>query len=427
MRNRTRALTALLLFMPCATPLVVVAQTYNPKTIRIDAPPAVDAAEALHIAALPANVPLTKQQIEASLQRLADTGLFADVAYTVNSAALVIKLTPSAGGQLQPVHFSNFVWWQPAELEKLLEAAVPAYHGQLPVSGTLTDQIKAALVTLLHAKGVDADVEAHQTGAAADTVTLAIMSPSILIGDVQLQNTLPGLQPQLKTVEDRLRDQDFDLAFTTKAVQDSVNDIYRNAGYLAVDTSAPIPSAPHKDLLNYAVDLTATVMPGEIYHVGNLILHPQPPVSQAELEASANIKPGDPASPASERLARAEMQQAYAKHGYFDAKVLCTLHQDNQAHTVEYTYNFVPGELYRFASIDTSALALDQQAAFAQAFTIVPNTTGSGPVADAHLLAAVQQALQSLQLGFPVSVDTIPDSTNHTVKIVIKTAASPAK
>ena len=118
MRLLSRALT-LLLF----SPLTTLAQTYNPKTIRIDAPPAVDAAEALHIAALPANVPLTKQQIEASLQRLADTGLFADVAYTVNSAALVIKLTPSAGGQLQPVHFSNFVWWQPAELEKLLDAA----------------------------------------------------------------------------------------------------------------------------------------------------------------------------------------------------------------------------------------------------------------------------------------------------------------
>ena len=93
--------------------------------------------------------------IEAALQRIADTGLFADVGYTVNSDALVIKLTPSASSQLQPAHFSNFVWWQPAELESLLEASVPGYHGQLPLAGTLTDQVKAFRVQQKRARHHD--------------------------------------------------------------------------------------------------------------------------------------------------------------------------------------------------------------------------------------------------------------------------------
>jgi outer membrane protein assembly factor BamA len=417
MRLFSRALTAVLLLAPLTAP----AQTYTPQTIRIDAPPAVDTAEALRIAALPTNAPLTKQQIEAALQRIADTGLFSDVGYTVDATALVIKLTPSASSQLQPAHFSNFIWWQPAELESLLEAAVPGYHGQLPVAGTLTDQVKAALVALLHAKGVDATVDAHENGFSADAVTLSIVSPSIVIGEVHLQNTLAPLLPQLKALQHRLHGEDFDIAETTKTVQDSVNDIYQNAGYLAVDTSAPTYSAPHKDLLTYAVDLSTSITPGEVYHVASISIHAQPPVSEADLAKAANIKIGDVASLAAQRLALSEMQQVYTSQGYFDAKVLFTLHQDNGVHTVEYACNFVPGEIYHFASIDTSALALDQQAAFARAFTVAP-----GAIANNDLRSAVSQALQSLHLSFPVGLNMVANSKNHTVKIILKTSASPA-
>jgi len=410
MRTFTRALTTLLLL----TSLAASAQTYTPKTIRIDAPPNTDTTEPLRIAALPSGVPLTKQQIEAALQRIVDTGLFSDVGYTVNADALTIKLTPSASSQLQPVHFANFVWWQPSELETLVESAVPAYHGKLPLAGTLTNQVIAALVSLLHTKGVDATIEALQSGGSGD-VTLTITHPSIVIGDVQLQPTLPTLQPQLQALQQRIHGQDFDIAETTKTIQDSVNDIYQNAGYLTVDTSAPTISAPHKDLLAYAVDLTSTINPGPIYHVTNLAIHAQPPVSEADLAKAANIKPGDIASPAVQRLARGEMQLLYQNQGYYDAKVLFTVHDDFEAHTVEYAVNFAPGDVYHFATIDASALPPHQQAAFAQAFTVAP-----GAVANNDLRTAVQLALRPLHTNGRIVFAFIPDHATRTVKIVLK-------
>ena len=415
MRPISRALSALFLLAPLTT----LAQTYTPKTIRVDAPSTVDTTEALRIAALPANSPLTKQQIEAALQRIADTGLFADVGYTVDSAALVIKLTPSASSQLQPAHFSNFVWWQPAELESLLEAAVPGYHGQLPLAGTLTDQVKAALVSLLHAKGVDATVDAHENGFSADSITLSIVNPSIVIGDLQLRNSLPALLPQLKTVQHRLHGEDFDIAETTRTVQESVNDIYKNAGYLAVETSAPTTSAPHKDLLTYAVDLSSNITPGDVYHVSALQLHAQPPVSEADLARAANIKAGDVASLAAQHLALSEMQEVYASHGYLGAKVLFTSHQDNAVHTVEYICNFDPGEVYHFASLDVSALPSDQQAAFTHAFTIAP-----GAIANNDLRSALQHAVQSLPNPNQVVYGMVLDSKTHTVNILVKRKSS---
>jgi outer membrane protein assembly factor BamA len=415
MRPISRALSALLLLAPLAT----LAQTYTPKSIRIDAPAAVDTAEALRIAALPTNSPLTKQQIETALQHLADTGLFADVGYTVDAAALVIKLTPSASSQLLPARFGNLVWWRPAELESLLEARVPAFHGQLPLAGTLTDQVKAALVSLPHEKGVDATVNSMETadhpGGPITVTTLSIGSPSILIGDLQLHNALPALQPQLKKVQDRLHGQDFDAAETTKAVQDSVNDIYRNAGYLVVNTSAPTISAPRKDLLNYAVDLTSTITPGDLYHLSKITIDAQPPVSEADLLKAANLHPGDIASPATQRFARAEMQNLYAAQGYLGAQAVFTSRQDNAAHTVDYAYTFIPGDLYHFAFLDSSALPPEQQSAFARAFHPAP-----GAVTDAHFNAALAAAIQSLPHPNQIAYAVLTDSKTHSVIIVIK-------
>ena len=262
-------------------------------------------------------------------------------------------------------------------------------------------------------------VDAHQNANSPDIVTLSITNPGILIGDVHLQNPIPALQPQLTRVQQRLHGQDFDRDVTTKTVQDSVNDVFMNAGYLAVDTSAPTISAPHPDMLNFAVDLTSTITPGDIYHITNITIHAQPPLSESDLQTAANIHPGDPASPAAQELARAEMQKAYADQGFLEAKALFTLHADNQAHTVTYVANFEPGPVYHFTSIDASALPYDQQAAFAHAFKVAP-----GALADGHLRNAIQQVIQSLHLGYPVALADVPDPATHTVVIALRTQAS---
>ena len=397
-----------------------LAQTYTPKSIRIDAPPAVDTTEALHILALPSNSPLTKQQIESALQHLADTGLFSDIAYTVNSAALVIKLTPSASSQLQPAHFANFVWWQPAQLEALLEAAVPGYHGQLPLAGTLTDQVKAALVSLLHTKGIDATVDARQSGGSADAVTLSITNPSILVDQVTLENQLPDFQRPLKKLIDSLHTQDFDLAETTRTLHDSVTDIYQNAGYLDVSVTPPTVSAPHKDLTNYAVDLTAAIQPGNLYTVSAVTIPAVPNVSAADLNRAANLQAGATASASALRLATAELTQACSNAGYLQADTTVATSKDAAAHTIAYTFSITPGALYYFASIDTSALTPQQQQSIAHDFHPAPNT-----LFDQHLTASLVAALIKLHLPHLPAFQRKLDTTNHTVTLILQPTPTP--
>jgi len=377
------------------------------------------AAEALRITGLKSPGPLTKEEIEAGLTRLANTGMYADLSYKVNGEALTISLTPSASSQLRPVIFANFVWWQPAELEPLVEARVPAFHGKLPAAGTLTEQVDAALVALLHEKGIDAKVEARESGISAGAVTVSIVSPRIVIDKLQMQGSLPALATKITGLQHSLKGQDFDLGGTTKSIQDTVNDEYRNAGYLDVVTSAPTYSAPHKDLNDYATDVTAAVRPGEPYHVARLAIQAAPPVSQADLDKEGEIKTGDVASPMEQRIAQGKIERAYQLQGYLDAQAAFKITKDSAAHTVAYDVTISPGEIYHFVSLDVSALPSDQQASFKAAFTVAP-----GAVAGNDMRLALRNGMLSIHSNPMPKVNEQRDRTRHTVSLVIVPAAA---
>src|SRR6185437_2387230 len=100
MRRAAYFVLAFLLLSGLPCPLS--AQTYNPKAIRFvatDPSQHLDTAELLRISGLQQGVPLSKDDIDAALQKLGGSGAFADLSYTVTDAALTIKLTPSAQGQ----------------------------------------------------------------------------------------------------------------------------------------------------------------------------------------------------------------------------------------------------------------------------------------------------------------------------------------
>src|SRR5439155_12406113 len=51
--------------------------------------------------------------------------------------------------QFVPARFDNFVWLTDQELLQKLQARVPLVNGELPVAGTLADQVADALLALV--------------------------------------------------------------------------------------------------------------------------------------------------------------------------------------------------------------------------------------------------------------------------------------
>jgi outer membrane protein assembly factor BamA len=415
------ALAALWLFaLPSA-----VAQTYTPKAIHFEGSPGLDSAELLRLSGWREGVPITKAEIEAGLQKLADTGAFTGLNYVVNGAVLTVKLTSAAGSQAIPVRFANFVWWQPDELLRLLEARVPLFHGDLPLSGNLTDQVQAALVDLLRDKGipgasVTSALATSRVGGPIDAVALSITSPQVLVGETRFNGVISSLQPKLTSLSRKLGGQDFDRLIAAETVRQTSAEIFEDAGYLDISNDPPVFAAPRKELDHYVVDEEITFHPGEFYRISSIDLQPAPPISAAEMTKALNVKVGGVASAVDLRLAENYLTLPYTERAYLMARVHADVRKIASTHTVACTFTFIPGEQFRLASVDATALPPAAQSQLARLWH-----PALGTLMDQSLQLGLANAVHQLPSSLHVSVQRALNATNHTGTIVLQAREIP--
>lgn len=423
MRRTACTFAVAVLLLAGAFPGALSAQSYTPKSIRFvstDPSQHLDTAELFRISGLQQGVSLTRDDIQAALQKLGDSGAFADLSYTVNDAALTIKLTPAEGGKPLPVRFVNFTWWDHDELLHLLEARVPLFHGLLPLQGNQTGEVEEALVALLRDKGIpDARVTAlpssETPGDAMNAVALSIASPEILVGQVRFDNAPPAVTEKLTTLTHSLADRNFDLREINITIRDSAQAILSDAGYLDAINDPPVFAAPRKDLGGYVVDVQLPMHPGPLYHIGSIVLHAEPPLVDSDLRPALPFKTGDPASATDVRSAVSALADAYGDHGFLQARASASLDRNASNHTVNYSFTFSPGPQFRLASIDASELSTELQQEFSSLWHVTP-----GAVVDKTLQDNLRDTLQKLHTRMGIFVAAKRDPEAHTVVILLQ-------
>lgn len=399
------------------------AQTYNPKAIRFESSdPAhhIDPNELLRISGLQQGVPFTKADIEAALQKLADSGDFTNLSYTVNNAALTIRVTPAPPLQSFPVRFVNFVWWQPEELLQILAQRIPLFHGELPLQSNQTGQVEDTLVALLNEKGIpDARITAMPSsttpGDPMNAVALSITSPKILIGDTHFDPAVPTVAEKLTALGQHLAARDFDLREVNVTVRDNVQEILADAGYLDGTCDTPVLAAPRQDLGGYAVDVQVTLHPGTFYRIGSIVLHTEPPATEAELRAVLPFKVGDPASASKLRDTVTALARVYGDYAYLRARAAAGLTKNLSNSTVAYSFTFSPGDQFHLAAIDTSALPTEVQQQFAALWHSAP-----GVLIDKSFQSNLRDTLLKLHTRSGIFVAAKSDPLTHTVVIVLQ-------
>ena len=400
--------------------LTLAAQTYTPKAIRFEGADDQDATQLLNVTGWKPGAPLTRQEIEDGLQKLADTGSFTGISYTVSPAALVVKLEGGAGSQQLPVRFVNFAWWPSDDLEHQLEASVPLFHGELTVTGTLTQQVEATLVSIAKEKGLNISVTAATDSVTGQrTVALMIEHPPIVFGNLKIPEASPAFGATTSTFQQGMNGQEFDQFMTATTVMKDATDIYRNTGYLDATVAVPVFSAPRKTATGYAIDGSAEVHLGDRYHVASLQFNSPPPVAEADLRSAAELKKGDPAAPMGLLITSQKFSRLYADHGYLDAESTTSSTIDNVAHTAAYGVETRPGELYHLASVDASAAPPDVQAELAK-----DSRLSAGVAADQQVRRAIGDVLARHNLLKAFSLNQRPDRASHTVVLVLVPAPS---
>jgi outer membrane protein assembly factor BamA len=402
---------------------VLHAQSYSPKEIRFEGANMYASADLLATAGLKSGGTVSVKDIEAAMQRLADTGLFSDTRYAVNSQALTLTLTPIDAKQVVAIRYANFMWWRPEELTPLVHARVPLFQGKVPLNGNLIDSVKQALVSLLAEKGIAAKVDSMSSTVGGAAIAITISDPQIKVGEVRLNGASPAESAELAKIRGVLSGDDFDEFATLRALVNETKQVYQDEGYLDIAVDSVAHAAPRADgASHFLVDLSATIHGDELFHVASAEIHGAAPVSTGDLQKLLQIKGGDPAAVYDLRSAELRLSHAYRRYGYLDADAHVDTAKDPVAHKVSYEITMVSGEQYHVAAVQPSGFRPDQQAEFEKSFHPAPNAVYD----EAFMTQIVALQQRHAFGGVRIAPRIVADRKQHTVVITLTTAASPA-
>lgn len=399
----------------------VLAQ-YSIKSIEIHGAAPYTDAEVLTVSGLQSGQMMTRNSLASAAQHLLDTGVFADAQISLEPGGLtrtvLIELRPLPSSSLAPATFANLVWWTPSELDAALRKAVPFYRGGIPPAGNLSDSINAALTAMLATKGIHGTVSntpVQPTNAHPQlTWNFRLDDPSVRVGALHLHGSIPSaVIPALQRAVNHAAGSPYNES--PSGLEDLLLFPLRDAGYINAQLTG-ISRQPAQSASGYTVDYTATIVPGDAFHVTAIAFQPTSIYTQDAFTHDAALHNGDVASELALFKTEQAIVNAYLHLGYLDAYVDAHPQQDASAHTVTYSLSVVPGEIYHIHTVNTLNLSPDAQKDFDTAWLLKPGTVYD-PLYTAHFLTN-NTAMRHLA-GYTAGFQAAADPQTHLVDLTI--------
>jgi outer membrane protein insertion porin family len=286
-------------------------------------------------------------------QRLVDTGFFSDVGATlagrVDSATVLFDIKPIDRSQMVHVDFDNFVWLTHAEIESALQAKAPLFLDYLSETSPLLDEFTATLTSALAAKGITAKVT-HDTieptlVSPERTLQFHIATPAVRVANVKLAGVSPDLVPLIQKSLNAAARAPYSESPAGATTADRILAPLLDAGYVQASLSG-ITLEPALSGDTASVVLSATLAPGDIYHVSGITFAGTPLLSAESFAASAKLHSSDIASRKLLYDTLAPLDAAYRRQGYMDIIIVAEPDANPATRQVAYTVTVKPGEQY---------------------------------------------------------------------------------
>ena len=399
-------------------------QTYTAAKISFNHPGTYSQVQLEAAAGMHAGTKFTADDLGTAAQRLVDTGFFENVGATLapgkaDAISVLFDIKPIEHSQMLHVGFENFVWLSHAEVETALQAKAPLFQDYLAENSPLLDIFASALTDALMAKGIAAKVT-HDTVEPTmvrpeHILEFRIASPTIRVANVKLGGVAVDLAPLIqKSVNAAAR-----APYTDGSAGGTTADLILaplfDAGYINAalsDISLAPTFAPDKA----SVVVSATLSPGDIYHVSGVTFAGAPLLSSSAFAESQKLHAGDIASRALLLQSLAPLDAAYRRQGYMDVIVEAKPTIDAATHQVAYTVLVTPGEQYRIHEITTNNLDPAAKADFDRGFLMK-----TGELYNPEYVAGFLKnntALRALE-GYTAAFKAYADPNSHTVDLVL--------
>ena len=349
------------------------AQQYQPKTITFAGYKDASGEELEQVAGIHLGTPVTQEDIRAAAEKLNATGLFASVNFQADNTGVHFALTPAE--ILLPVGFENFPWWDEKDIINQLHAKVPLFHGTLPPTSTLQQQVTDALVALVATKGVTATVEGMQqeeieTGKLA-AIRFRILAPSITVGAVTYTGVGSSNAGDIEPIALAATGQDYSSLATPATLSQAIRIVYHNKGYLDESTAGFTPKEPVVQDGKVIVPISMTINEGPQYRLGTITLAGDVLMSKEDFQKRSMLHPGDIAQEDKLRNTLFMVAQPYRAKGYLRSRISAdATHHPGPPPTVDYAIRVIPGDPFHMGKLTLEGFNDTQKEEFLAAWTM---------------------------------------------------------
>ncbi len=372
---------------------------------------------------------VTEDDLKKTVARLGETGEFSEVlySYSTSSSGVKVEFQVKENSELVPARFENLVWWPMAEIQKQLEQRVPFFHGSVPISGGMLDQVADALQAMVAERGVAGHVDYLRTETANK---LAAVIYSVTAVDIEIRNvSFPGAAledvPLLQKAGKQIPGGEYTVSRLAVLTSKDLMAVYRRRGYLKAAFGDPEPTLVSGEGQSFTVDVSLPVTPGAQYKLKSMAVTGNQAFPAAELQKHLHLPVGQPLNSLQLDEDIQAMRELYGSRGYLSPLIRPEAEFDDAANTVSYRIAIQEGAVYHFTELSIDGLDATTEARLTNAWALRP-----GEVYDrSYPQRFVDQNATMLPLGGRVtfSVHEEVDEKAKTVGVTLHFGTAPAR
>jgi outer membrane protein assembly factor BamA len=340
------------------------------------------------------NTQVTADDLQTAANRLGNSGAFASVQFlfkpAIGSKGVEADFQVADGEKFLPAVFENFVWFNERDLQEALHQAVPLYNGQLPTSGSMSDEVSAALAKFMASKNLPNEISymlSAEFGQNPTAYKFRVANANLQIRDVTLSGASHMLPEQLAKTVTPLKGTAYLRSDVAIVLQKNLVPIYQQHGYLKFAIAEINPRVEDKNLVTVEV----SVSEGDQYRLAGYSWTGNTLIPGDELSKRISLKSGEPVNALQLDRDLAQVRKLFGKFGREGVTINPT--PAFTANTVAYEFVVKEGELYHMGKLEIEGVEAEQSRKLAQGWKL-----GEGEPYDATY---IQQFLAHTLLKVP--------------------------
>ncbi len=325
---------------------------------------------------LSANSQVILNDLQGAATRLGNSGAFTSVQFTFKPAAgprgVEADFEVKDAEQFLPAVFENLIWFSDQDLQLALHQVLPLYNGTLPSSGSLTDDLSAALTKLLAAKGLPSNVSyipAGEFGRPISAYRYKVENSGLKIESIHITEASQMPADLLARAIASLQGQEYMRSGLGRAFELSLTPLYAERGFLkfkVVEVKAALSP-------NGGVALEIPVSEGEQYRLAGYDWSGNTLISSEELSKQITLKPGDLVNSNKLNHDLAQARRLFGKYGR-EAATITPVPTFAQG-AVTYSFGVKEGDLYLMGGLEIEGFDAETTRKLTESWKLAPGAT----------------------------------------------------